>query len=81
MPTTITLTGKGQITIPKEIRDKVGLRPGDTLSASIDSQGRIVLLAARIEPEELFRDRPPVTRVVSLDEMQEAIVRGARGRS
>ena len=43
------------------------------LQASIDAHGRLVLVPSRYEPEELFRHRPPVDRVLSLEEMEQAI--------
>ena len=30
------LTSKGQVTIPKEVRLKLGLKPGDTLAYEVD---------------------------------------------
>ncbi|MBO6584616.1 MAG: type II toxin-antitoxin system PrlF family antitoxin [Gracilimonas sp.] len=40
MPTA-TITSKGQVTIPKKIRDELGLKPGDKLDFEIDEQGKI----------------------------------------
>ena len=40
---TITLSTKGQIVVPSEIRAKLGLVPGCCLSCEIDAAGRIVL--------------------------------------
>lgn len=37
-----TVTAKGQVTIPKAIRERLGLREGDVLEFSIDDAGRIV---------------------------------------
>ncbi len=48
MPTA-TLTSKGQITLPKAVRDLWGLTPGDRVDFVIDDVGRVELrpLAAR----------------------------------
>ncbi len=70
---TVTLTSKGQLTIPRALRDALGLAPGARLQASIDPQGRLVLVPSRYEPEALFRHRPRVSRVMSIEEMDEAI--------
>ena len=70
---TVTLTSKGQLTIPRALRDALGLAPGARLQASIDPQGRLVLVPSRYEPEDLFRHRPRVSRVMSIEEMDEAI--------
>jgi bifunctional DNA-binding transcriptional regulator/antitoxin component of YhaV-PrlF toxin-antitoxin module len=71
--TTFTLTSKGQLTIPRQLREALGLVAGARLQASIDAHGRLVLVPSRYEPEELFRHRPPVDRVMSLEEMELAI--------
>lgn len=72
--TTVTLTSKGQLTIPRQLRDALGLAPGARLQASIDPQGRLVLVPAKYEPEDLFRNRPEVQRTMSLEDMDRAIV-------
>jgi AbrB family looped-hinge helix DNA binding protein len=70
---TVTLTSKGQLTIPRPLRDALGLAPGASLQASIDRQGQLVLVPSKYEPEELFRHRPSVRRSLSLAEMDQAI--------
>ena len=35
MTTAATLTSKGQTTIPKEIRDGLGMKPGDRISFTL----------------------------------------------
>jgi antitoxin PrlF len=70
---TVTLTSKGQLTIPRAMRDALGLAPGARLQASVDPQGRLVLVPSRYEPEDLFRHRPNVSRVMSIEQMDEAI--------
>jgi len=66
--TTVTLTSKGQLTIPRALRDALGLVAGATLQASIDRHGRLVMVPSRYEPQELFLNRPRVDRVLSIDE-------------
>jgi antitoxin PrlF len=75
--TTVTLTSKGQLTLPRPIRDALGLAPGARLQASIDRQGRLVLVPSKYEPEELFLHRPKVNRCLSLEQMEEAIAAAA----
>ena len=73
---TSTLTSKGQVTIPKEIRDRLGLKEGDRLAIELDDQGQVVL---RPEPRKsLGRIRGILhqfapERPVTLEEMDEAI--------
>lgn len=71
--TTVTLTSKGQLTIPRVLRDALGLAPGARLQASIDRHGRLVLVPSKYEPQDLFRNRPVVGRILSLDDMDRAI--------
>ena len=70
---TVTLTSKGQLTLPRQLRDALGLAPGARLQASIDRHGRLVLVPSKYEPEDLFRHRPKVNRVMSTDDMDRAI--------
>ena len=42
MPVTV----KGQVTIPKPLRDHLGLRPGTRVDFAIDPDGRVVLRRA-----------------------------------
>ena len=39
----VQVNERGQITIPKELREKINIYPKDNLKISIDDQGRIVL--------------------------------------
>ncbi|MCF7890183.1 AbrB/MazE/SpoVT family DNA-binding domain-containing protein [Candidatus Bipolaricaulota bacterium] len=48
MTTTATLTSKGQITIPKEIREKLELKKGDKL-ALIERDGNVILRKVSLE--------------------------------
>jgi AbrB family looped-hinge helix DNA binding protein len=76
---TVTLTSKGQLTLPRQLRDALGLTPGARLQASIDRHGRLVLVPSKYEPEELFRHRPKGNRVMSTDDMDRAIALAAGG--
>jgi antitoxin PrlF len=46
MPVTI----KGQVTIPKPIRDRLGLTPGSEVEFELDGQGRVFLQKAGSKP-------------------------------
>ena len=76
------MSAKGQFTLPKHVREALDLLPGTKVQGSVDAQGRLILFPARHAPEELFAGRPPVTRILSVEEMDEAIVRATSdGRS
>jgi len=47
------LTRKGQVTIPKKIRDALGLAPGSAVDFAIDEHGQVVVRKvgeARVRP-------------------------------
>lgn len=50
MPT--TLTSKGQITIPKQVRDALNLAPGCSLDFAVNADGDVVIhkVGARARP-------------------------------
>jgi antitoxin PrlF len=75
-----TLTSKGQITIPKEVRDQMGLKPGDRIDFVKDRTGRFSLKAINTD----FRSLRGIlkskrTKPLTIREMDEAIARGACG--
>lgn len=43
MPTATTLSKKGRITIPKEIRDNLGMRPGDRMSFTLMPDATVLM--------------------------------------
>jgi antitoxin PrlF len=47
MPTTMTV--KGQVLMPKHIRERAGIRPGARVDWDIDEQGRPVLIKVQEE--------------------------------
>jgi len=76
---TTTVTSKGQITLPKAIRDRLALKPGDKVEFVIVDDG--VRLVPVTQPVSAFKGRvPPPERSVSLEEM-EAAIEGGRGES
>lgn len=40
---TTTLTSKGQVTVPKKIRDYLGLRPGSLVGFSLGRHGEVIV--------------------------------------
>jgi antitoxin PrlF len=74
---TATLTSKGQVTVPKEVRDRLHLSTGDRVRFLADGDGRVVMIPATISITELHGCLPAPTRPVTLAEMDEAIAAGA----
>ncbi len=52
-----TLTVKGQVTIPKRIRDALGLQPGDEVDFLVDGLGHVVVQRAGPQPAAAEPDR------------------------
>lgn len=74
MPTT-KVTSKGQVTIPKAIRDALGLKPGDRVVFLQQPDGRVVVEAETIDVRELRGMLKHQGRPVTVEEMDEAIAR------
>lgn len=43
MANTTTLTARGQVTVPRDIRNRLGLKPGDKITFSLLSDGTLVV--------------------------------------
>jgi antitoxin PrlF len=78
MPTA-TLTSKGQITLPKTIRERLRLRTGDTVDFILADDGQVHVRAGHVDVRELQGLlKKTGRRPVSLDEM-DAAIRSSRG--
>ncbi len=73
----VTVTSQGQITIPKEIRERLSLRAGGKLRLVLESDHRVAMAPADLSIKRLFGmlGKPP--RSVTLEQMDEGIRRGA----
>jgi antitoxin PrlF len=74
------VTSKGQITLPKEARDQLNIKPGDKVRIFIDPYGHLAILP--VIPVSALRGllkskrrRPP-----TIEEMDEAIREGVAER-
>lgn len=70
-----TITGKGQITIPKEIRKKLNLTSGNKIEFFLKN-GKIFIVPINNTLESLKGILPPPLKSVSCEEMNEAIRKG-----
>ena len=73
---TTTITSKGQITLPKRIRDRLALQGGDRLRVSTDRHGRVTLDRERgPAAADLYGvlNRLAPARPASLDDMRVAV--------
>jgi antitoxin PrlF len=71
------MTSKGQITVPKDVRLKLNLKPGDRVLFIVEDDGVVRLRAANKDISSLKGILPPPKRSATLEEIEEAIGRGA----
>ena len=76
-----TMTTKGQVTVPKAVRDQLDLKAGDRVDFVVNDAGEAVLrrvscTAAQVQGMLAHRARRPVT----VAQMDEAVRRRIRGR-
>jgi antitoxin PrlF len=73
------VTTKGQVTIPKPVRDRLGIRPGNAVDFELAADGRVVLTKVggkrRVSRFEALRGRAGIG--LSTDEIM-ALTRGER---
>jgi antitoxin PrlF len=76
------ITAQGQISVPAEVRRKLGLRPGSILEWHEEGERVVVCRAGRYTFEDihhaLFPKRPPQARTV--DEMKKGLRRYLKAR-
>lgn len=74
-----TLTSKGQITVPKDVRETLGVHPGDRLAFRIGEDGTVTVEAETLDVRSLRGSVKSKVRGVTIGAMNEAIRRaGAR---
>ncbi len=73
-----TLSSKGQATIPKAVRDRLHLKPGDRFKFFFHPDGVIIL--PKIPTSKLKGMIPKPSKAVSLEQMDAAIEAGATQR-
>jgi len=73
-----TVTSKGQVTIPVEVRRKLGIVPGTALEFVVTDAGTLVVIPRSRSVRDLKGMIPRPKRALSVEEMQHAIHKGAR---
>jgi antitoxin PrlF len=79
MPTA-TVTTKGQITIPKEVRDAMGIETGDRIEFIAEEKGVYKVVAATKDVRHLKGLVPKPAKPVSVEEMNRAVARAPSRR-
>lgn len=74
----VSLSTKGQVVIPKAIRERMGLHAGDKVDFLVQENGDVVLRPATVHVQSLFGClRPRKGKVATLEDMERAIREGA----
>ncbi len=76
MPTS-TISSKGQVTIPKEVRETLGLEVGDRLAFEVRDDGVVEIHPETIDVLSLCGTIKPKIRGVSIEQMNKDIARSA----
>jgi antitoxin PrlF len=73
-----TVTSKGQVTLPSELRKRLGLKQGSRIRFSIPENGPVQVEPVRFKIDDLWRMAdalPRQKRVIPFEEMNEAKAR------
>lgn len=79
---TATLTSKGQLTVPKRIRDHLRIGAGDRVVFLVNEEGEIVVRSANSDVRDLrgLLRSPARRRAVTVDDMNAAIFKAHAAR-
>ncbi len=72
-----TVTSKGQITLPKEVRDALGVHPGDRVLFWRSPQGQFVVEAETVDLRTLRGSLKGKGPRLTVEEMNEVIAQAA----
>jgi AbrB family looped-hinge helix DNA binding protein len=72
-----TVSEKGQLVIPREVRQVLDVKRGDRLSWSVEENGEIRVALAKTELMSLKGRIPSHGKSVSIEDMEQAIRDGA----
>ncbi|HEX9637372.1 MAG TPA: AbrB/MazE/SpoVT family DNA-binding domain-containing protein [Acidobacteriota bacterium] len=75
-----TVTSKGQITIPKPIRDALELNSGDQVAFQLRDDGVVEMVAETVDPLALYQAIKPKRRGVTVQAMDRAVRKAATRR-
>ena len=75
-----TITSKGQVTIPKDVRERLGLRQGDRIEFVQEDDGSFRIRPLKVDVRDLF-GMIESDRHVTIDEMSAAVRERAVERS
>lgn len=77
------MTSRGRVTVPREVRERLGLHAGAALRFSVDDDGRVVLTRAETSLSDGYGAVPPLTRPEDFRALRDEAIgeRVGRGRA
>lgn len=70
-----TVTSKGQVTVPKGVREALGVQAGDRLAFRVGADGTVTVEAETVDVRRLRGMIKPTVRGVSVEDMNDAVRR------
>ena len=74
-----TITSKGQVTLPKALREALNLSTGDKLSFVLSGENEVRMIPKHLPVQKLKGILPAPDLPVSLEEIKLAVQKGASG--
>jgi antitoxin PrlF len=74
------MTSKGQITVPKAVRVRLNLKPGDRVLFIVEEDGAVRMRAANKDISSLRGILPPPKRKATIEEIEASIAKAAVAR-
>lgn len=76
---TSTVTSKGQITIPRDVRKALGIESGDKVRFNVDDEGRVFFVPVTVDVTSLKGIIPKPDKAVSVEDMRATIIKRGAG--
>ena len=77
---TTTVTSKGQVTIPKKVRDLLGIEPGSAVEFELTPAGDVVLRHGKRKAKQLLRHFARLRGVATVKMSTDQIMALTRGK-
>ena len=74
-----TITSKGQVTLPKDLREALNLSTGDKLCFVLSGKNEVRMIPKHMPVQKLKGILPAPDLPVSLEQMKQAVRKGASG--
>jgi len=74
-----TVTSKGQVTIPKQVRESLRIGTGDRVAFVVRDDGVVELRPETLDLRDLYGTLAPAKRKLTVSEMNEEIARAGAG--